>query len=46
MVHVVVTTMQKSSTVLMIEELNTVIMFLTAIMSLNKYTTGQLLLFY
>ena len=33
-VHVVMTTMQRSSTVLMIEELNTVIMFLIAIMSL------------
>ena len=34
MVHVVMTTMQKSSTVLMIEELESVIMFLIAIMIL------------
>ena len=34
MAHVVMATMQKSSTVLMVEELNTVIMFLIAIMIL------------
>ena len=34
MVHVVMTTMQRSSTILMIEELESVIMFLIAIMIL------------
>ena len=45
MVHVVMTTMQRSSTVLMIENLNTVIMFLIAIMILTNTLVIDILIY-
>ena len=45
MVHIVMATMQRSSTVLMIEELESVIMFLIAIMILIKTLVITILIY-
>ena len=45
MVHVVMTTMQRNSTVLMIEELSTVIMFLIAIMTVINTLVINILIY-